>query len=226
MKSKITFLLTLLVLSFQSFAQMYDPVAWSIEHKQTSNTTADIVIRASLEKGWHLYGMNIPPNGPVPTKIVIEQLDNAKKEGEMQAKSKLTEVHDPNFNMKIGMYSDEAVFVQKISFTDPKAVFAKVVVSYMVCDDNTPFAHGRDLKVGKQGINLKYNTHFWNRNKIGGSAACCRIAGLCPTKWHRRINYHYSSSTNKRGKAMDTVIGELKAFGEDRPNTRWFGYLF
>lgn len=153
MKSRITFLLALLILSLQSFAQMYDPVSWSIEQKPTSNTTADIIIRAKLEKGWHLYGMNLPPDGPVPTKIVIEQLDNAKKEGGIQPKSKLTEVHDPNFNMKLGWYSDEAVFVQKISFTDPKAVFAKIAINYMVCDDNTCLPPTEEiLTLGKQGI--------------------------------------------------------------------------
>lgn len=217
MKSKITFLLTLLVLSFQSFAQMYDPVAWSIKQKQTSNTTADIVIRANLEKGWHLYGMNIPPNGPVPTKIVIEQLDNAKKEGEIQAKSKLTEVHDPNFNMKIGMYSDEAVFVQKISFTDPKAVFAKVVVSYMVCDDNTCLSPTEEiLKVGKQGIKPK-NTTPTSETETK-SAEVLPVAALLDSV---QQNDTAASTTTTAvaptsvEKLWTPVIGELKAFGED-----------
>ena len=113
MKARILLLLSLFVFFLQGFGQMYDPISWSIEQKSTSSTTADIIIRAKLEKGWHLYGLNIPPNGPVPTKIVVEQLDNAKKEGGIQAKSKLVEVHDPNFDMKLGWYSDEAVFVQK-----------------------------------------------------------------------------------------------------------------
>lgn len=153
MKSKITLLLTLILFSLQSFAQMYDPVSWTIEQKSTSSTTADIIIKAKLEKGWHLYGLNIPPDGPVPTKIVIEQLDNAKKEGSIQAKSKLVEVHDPNFDMKLNWYSDEAVFVQKISFTDPAAVYAKVSVSFMVCDDKSCLPPSEEiLTVGKQGV--------------------------------------------------------------------------
>ena len=153
MKSKITLLLTLILFSLQSFAQMYDPVSWTIEQKSTSSTTADIIIKAKLEKGWHLYGLNIPPDGPVPTKIVIEQLDNAKKEGSIKAKSKLVEVHDPNFDMKLNWYSDEAVFVQKISFTDPAAVYAKVSVSFMVCDDKSCLPPSEEiLTVGKQGV--------------------------------------------------------------------------
>lgn len=153
MKSKITLLFTLILFSLQSFAQMYDPVSWTIEQKQTSSTTADIIIKATLEKGWHLYGLNIPPDGPVPTKVVIEQLDNAKKVGGIQALSKLVEVHDPNFDMKLNWYSDEAVFVQKISFTDPAAVYAKVSVNFMVCDDKSCLPPSEEiLTVGKQGI--------------------------------------------------------------------------
>lgn len=152
MKSKIILLIALIAFSVQGFAQMYDPVTWTIEQKSTGSNTADIIIRAQLDKGWHLYGQNIPPDGPVPTKIVIEQLDNAKKVGGLQAKSKLVEVHDPNFDMKLSWYSDEAVFVQKISFTDPAAVFAKVSVNFMVCDDKSCLPPTEEiLTIGKQG---------------------------------------------------------------------------
>ncbi len=152
MKIRILFLLALLTFAMQGFAQMYDPVTWTIEQKSTGKTTADIIIRAKLDKGWHLYGLNIPPDGPIPTKITFDKLENAKKEGGLQAKSKLVEAYDPNFDMKLNWYADEAVFVQKISFTDPSAVYANVLVNYMVCDDKSCLPPTEEeLSVGKPG---------------------------------------------------------------------------
>ena len=131
MKSKLILLTILSFLSFQLFSQIYDPVSWSVEKKVTGKTTADLIIKATIEKGWHLYGLNIPPDGPIATRISVENLENAKKEGTLQAKSKLIEAFDPNFDMKLNWYANEAVFVQKVSSPDPNAIYAKVLVNFM-----------------------------------------------------------------------------------------------
>ena len=84
--TKLFLLLAFTLITYAGFAQMYNPVTWSIEQKSTGKNTADIVVRAKIDKGWHLYGLNIPAGGPVATTIVVEQLDNAKKEGGIQSK--------------------------------------------------------------------------------------------------------------------------------------------
>ena len=53
MKSKLILLTILSFLSFQLFSQIYDPVSWSVEKKVTGKTTADLIIKATIEKGWH-----------------------------------------------------------------------------------------------------------------------------------------------------------------------------
>ena len=87
--------------SLASFSQIYDPVKWKFELKTTSETTADLVFKASIEEGWHLYGMDIPNDGPRPTSFVIESVQNVKIEGKMKGMSKHSEVYDPNYDMKI-----------------------------------------------------------------------------------------------------------------------------
>lgn len=153
MRTKLIILLAIFTFTVQGFAQILEPITWSVEQKSTSKTTADIIIRAKLDKGWHLYGLNIPEDGPLPTKITFDKLENAKKQGSLQAESKLVESFDPNFNMKLNWYEGEAVFVQKISFTDPKAVYANVVVNYMACNDQSCLPpQEEELSLGKPGI--------------------------------------------------------------------------
>ncbi len=228
MKSKLIILLSLLFFSIQGFAQMYDPVTWSIEQKSTGKNTADIIVRAKLDKGWHLYGLNIPPDGPVPTKVVIEQLDNAKKEGGVQAKSKLVEAYDPNFDMNLNWYSDEAVFVQKISFTDPAAVHAKVVVSYMVCDDKSCLPPTEEvLTVGKPGVKptVPESSPTTTDPTMPTEAVTLPLAaGLIDSVQQPDTTVAQVISTTPVDveKLWTPVINELKAFGEDKTNRSLF----
>ena len=143
----------LLFFSLNIFAQIQDPAKWSFEQKNTSATTADIIIKAKIESGWHLYGMNIPPDGPVATSISIDKIENAKKVGGIISKSKLIKSHDPNFDMDLTWYLNEAVFVQKISFTDAKSVYVKGKVKYMLCNDESCLAPTeREFSLGKSGM--------------------------------------------------------------------------
>ena len=87
-KRIIVVLLGLFILS-STFAQIFEPVKWTFELKNTSKTTAEVVIKANIDAGWHLYGLDIPDNGPRPTTITFESIKNAKKVGKLVGLSKL-----------------------------------------------------------------------------------------------------------------------------------------
>ena len=78
MIKKIITVLLIFFCSISSFAQIYEPVKWSQELKSTGPTTADIIIRAAIDDGWHVYGLNLPKGGPVPTSIVFETIENGR----------------------------------------------------------------------------------------------------------------------------------------------------
>ena len=134
---KIILTLVTVVLYAATFAQIYEPVKWSYKLNLTGKSTADIQIRASIDEGWHLYGLEIPDGGPKATSVVFEKIENATKVGELQALSKLLRAHDVNFDMDISWYVNEAVFVQKIKFTDPSKIKIKGYVESMSCNDES-----------------------------------------------------------------------------------------
>lgn len=135
MQRKYLLIAVIALLSQISTGQIFEPVKWSHELKITGKTTGEIIHKATIEKSWHLYGMNIPPDGPRPTQIVYEKLVNAKKSGTVQGKSKLIDVFDPSFNMNLSWYANEAIFVQKITFEDASKVKIEGYVEFMACDD-------------------------------------------------------------------------------------------
>jgi len=137
MKKKFFLILFCLFGFLFSEAQIFEPVHWNISHKLTGKTTADIIFKASIDDGWHLYGLSLPPNGPKPTSIVFEKIEHAQKVGNLQAASKLEKKFDSNFGMELSWYSKEAVFVQKISFSSIQNVRLEGYIEYMACNDKS-----------------------------------------------------------------------------------------
>ncbi len=135
MIKKIHLLILFTLVTHVVFGQIFEPVTWSHELKITGKTTGEIIHKATIEDKWHLYGMNIPKNGPRPTRIVYENLTNAEKDGDIIAKSKLLEVFDKSFDMNLSWYANEAIFVQKIKFKDAAQVKIEGYVEFMACDD-------------------------------------------------------------------------------------------
>jgi len=136
MKKIIFFLFAILFVSSLN-CQIYEPVKWTVEQKTTSANTAEIQIHATIDEGWHLYGLKLPAGGPHPTSIVFDKIENAVKVGEIKTPSKLLKQFDANFNMELNWYSGQALFIQQIKFTDVSKVTVNGYVEFMACNDKS-----------------------------------------------------------------------------------------
>lgn len=132
---KLSLFMVLSLMALMAGAQIYEPVKWSHELKITGKTTGEIIHKAKIDDKWHLYGLKLPSGGPRPTRFTYETFEGAQKSGEVFSTSKLLEVYDKNFSMNLGWYAKEAVFIQKITFTDASKIRIEGYVEYMVCDD-------------------------------------------------------------------------------------------
>ena len=61
----LTAILTMMVGAANS--QVLKPVKWQISFKKVSEGVYDIICKATVESGWHLYDTKLPENGPLPT---------------------------------------------------------------------------------------------------------------------------------------------------------------
>lgn len=133
MKKLYTLLLVLLVL--QSQAQIENPVKWSYSAQKTGKNEANILIKADIQKGWHLYSQFIEDGGPIPTSFTFSPSKDFNLEGKVSESPKAVTAFDPNFGMKIAWHETQVVFTQKIKTTSDKFTL-KGVLEYTVCNNN------------------------------------------------------------------------------------------
>lgn len=114
--------------------QIFDPVDFSFSIEKI-NDVYEVNIAATIEKGWHLYSLNLPSDdGPIATEINFLDIAGYEKIGEVEAIGKEHTGYDPNFLMDIAYYENEVTFKQKVKATSGKATI-KGEVYYMACND-------------------------------------------------------------------------------------------
>jgi len=110
---KITLLFILSVAVITVSAQIVNPTKWEFNSVQNGNEV-DLIFKATIEKGWHLYDTNLPEGGPIATAIVFADSTLFDFAGELQ-KNPQPEIHfDPTFQMQVGYFGNEATLTQKI----------------------------------------------------------------------------------------------------------------
>ena len=136
MLKKPAFLIYFLMLFSGAQAQIFDPVKWEFRYEKTGDKQYDIVMTATIETGAHIYGMEVPENGPIPTSFGFETSDGYKIEGAVRESTPAVEKMDEAFGFKIKTYSDKAEFRQSV--TGLKSTFTvKGVVNFMACNNMT-----------------------------------------------------------------------------------------
>jgi thiol:disulfide interchange protein DsbD len=124
-------------------AQIHDPVKWSIELKDLPSAEKEILLTATIEKGWHLYDMNLPEGGPVSTSISFDHLQGAEFAGKPFASVAPTEVFDQTFGVQVRWYTKSVTFTQLIKVTDYRKFRVSGEVEFMVCNDEKCLAPKR-----------------------------------------------------------------------------------
>ena len=160
MKKIFILLFCFILICSTTFAQIFEPVKWTFELKNASETTGQIIVKATIDEGWHVYGLNIPKDGPRATSIIFNKLENAQKVGELIATSKLEKQFDVNFNMELNWYSENAVFIQKIKYSDASKVKINGVVEFMACNDKNCLAPT------KKQFSLAFRTDTFKSQKV------------------------------------------------------------
>jgi thiol:disulfide interchange protein DsbD len=142
-----------LLLNINLTGQIYDPVTWDFTYQKTADKTFELVFTASVEKGSHIYSMDVPEGGPIPTSFSFNEPSGFSLDGKAFEATKPEELFDEAFGFKIKSFSDKAEFRQKV--TSENASFTvSGVVNFMSCN-NTTCSPPKDvefsIKIGEEG---------------------------------------------------------------------------
>jgi len=81
MTGKRILIIPLILVSLAVKGQFFDPVTWKFGYDKKGEGNYELIFTALIEEGSHIYSMDIPEGGPIPTSIVIESTDLFKTDG-------------------------------------------------------------------------------------------------------------------------------------------------
>lgn len=106
------------ILTLPALAQIQEPIKFKTEWKQNSDTEAEIVFNATIDKGWHVYSTELGEGGPISATFNIDKIEGAETVGKLTPVGNEINEMDPIFGMKVRYFKDKATFIQKIKITD------------------------------------------------------------------------------------------------------------
>jgi thiol:disulfide interchange protein len=133
---KLILFISFILYALSTTAQIYDPVTWDFSYEKKGDKQYELIFTATIEKNSHIYSMDIPSGGPIPTSFSIDTLSGFKLDGKAYEVTKPIEVLDDAFGFKIKTFSNTAEFRQKITAIE-SSFTVKGAVNFMACNNAT-----------------------------------------------------------------------------------------
>ena len=132
-------IISFLLLSFVVYAlqaQIKDPVKFKTELTPLSDTEAEVVFTAAIDKGWHVYSTDLGDGGPISATFNVDNKSGVELVGKLKPVGKEVASFDKLFEMKVRYFENTAKFVQKVKFTGG-AYAIEGYLEYGACDDES-----------------------------------------------------------------------------------------
>ncbi|MDR1526863.1 MAG: thioredoxin family protein [Dysgonamonadaceae bacterium] len=208
-------------------AQIQEPVQWEI----SVNNQGEIVFAAQIEKGWHIYDMAMPENGPKPTVFIFEKIEGAQLAGKVTSATPLVSEYSDMFEMTISWYKTNPVFIQKLKITDPDKFTIEGYIDYMACDDEACMVLKEEFVFSKKDLPANHTaTTGLTRQPLPEKPVITESTRQpLPEEDTEKV-----TTTEERtnpappddGDLWKPVIEELNAFGNDRVDSQSWLAIF
>lgn len=144
--------LFLAVMILPVLAQIQEPIKFKTELNKVSENEAEIVFKASIEKGWHLYSTELGDGGPISATFNVDNISGAEVIGKLIPKGNEINEMDPVFGMKVRFFEKEAAFIQKIKLNN-EDFSIKGYLEYGACNnENCLPPTAVDFSFGNEGV--------------------------------------------------------------------------
>ena len=220
--------LTLALITLVAQAQIFTPVKWKFNLDDKNGAAEkEITFTATIDKGWHLYDMNLPEGGPVSTSFTFETLTGAKLVGEPTASTKPTTVFDEQFNMELRWYPDAVTFTQKIKVTDPAKFKADGEVEFMACNDETCLPPETiSFKFDNSNVQVKDATTAADTEANAPENVSDKEETTAAPAQKTNVATQVAPNLTNNPSLWTPVISQLKAFGDTTVTAADTSWLF
>lgn len=151
---KRTVLIFLAALSHLSStpAQVINPAKWTYSFREVDEKHVDLIFKATLTPPWHMYGLNIPENGPIPASIHFNNNKGFTIAGKTEQYPAPEIVDDKIFNMKLELHNKQVTFTQRIRKLQTDSIIITGNLEYMTCSDMQCILGDADFTFRLKGI--------------------------------------------------------------------------
>ena len=130
------FLLLLSFLSVALFVQAQNPVSWQFQTQKNEHGGYDVILKASIQPGWHLYSQKQPEDAiAIPTSIQFNNNPLIVREKDIQEVGKMQKYVDKTLGVAANQYAGEVSFVQSVKLKAKVKTAITGEIEYQVCDD-------------------------------------------------------------------------------------------
>ena len=188
------------ILTLPALAQIQEPIKFKTEWKQNSDTEAEIVFNAIIDKGWHVYSTELGEGGPISATFNIDKIEGAETVGKLTPVGNEINEMDPIFGMKVRYFKDKATFIQKIKITDGNYNI-KGYLEYGACNnENCLPPTSVDFNFNGTGVNVASGSNN-NSETVANTENGLELSPL-------------KLGNSEKTDYWKPVINELNSFGE------------
>jgi DsbC/DsbD-like thiol-disulfide interchange protein len=123
----------LTAISMAAHAQILHPVKWSYAAKKSNKNEAMLLLKATIDEGWHIYSTHQKDGGPVKTSITFLPSKEYRLTGRVSEPGSIIK-YDSTFDTKVSYFEKTVVFRQKIGMTSAHATI-KGKIKFMTCNN-------------------------------------------------------------------------------------------
>lgn len=117
-----------------SFAQIYDPVKWSVSTEASGENEITVTYSARIDKGWSVYSQYLASDdGPIRSSVEYDEGGHFSLVSPSTEKGNRKEGYDNIFEMDVIKFSDTYQIIQKISVKDATKPITGYI-TYQACD--------------------------------------------------------------------------------------------
>lgn len=135
-------LVLIILFFFQGIsAQIKDPVKFKYNINPLPNVVYEAVLTATIEKNWHIYSKDLPPDSGIPTEMKLSSKEGIQLIGGVVEVGKKHDEFSEAFGAQIVYFSDLVLFKQKFKLKNPaKPATVAAEITYQTCNDRVCLA--------------------------------------------------------------------------------------
>lgn len=149
-----TLLISLIVSIYSiSFAQIEKHAKWDFSSKRINDNEVELIFKAQIDKGWHLYSPYNPPGASRPLEINFDQSDKFTKKGKIKESPKPTEKYEEIFDVTEKYFELQATFKQVITVKSTENFKVTGLLEGQVCfEDGMCIGFEEPFEINIKGV--------------------------------------------------------------------------